>query len=115
MLRLPQNNTFFSLDPDCAAFTPRVPIDANLDFLELCAITGVTTLASVTPGFIKGEDLKRIRRIYEIASVGGKGAIPLNWVGHTAASQYQCEDGSVFEIDWYKTYEGSRLNFEWMN
>ena len=115
MIRLPQNNTFFSADPDCAAFTARVPIGANLDFLELCAITGMTTLASVTPGIIKGEDMKRIRRIYEIASLGGRDARPVNWVGHNAVTRYLCNDGEEFEIDWYKTYDGCRMIFEWMN
>ena len=114
MIRLPQNNTFFSIDPDCAAFTERVPIEANLDFLELCAVTGVTTLASITPGIIKGENLNRIRKIYEIASLGGKDAYPTDWLGHNAASKYKCSDGEDFEMDWSKTYDGVRLNFEWM-
>ena len=115
MIRLPQNNTFFSADPDCAAFTARVPIDANLDFLELCAITGVTTLASVTPGIIKGDDMKRIRRIYEIASYGGLDAKPVNWVGHNAATTYRLNNGDIYEMNWSKTYDGCRLIFEWMN
>jgi alpha-galactosidase len=115
MIRLPQNNTFFSADPDCAAFTARVPIEANLDFLELCALSSVTTLASVTPGIMKGDDLKTIRRIYEIASLGGKDARPTDWLGRNAACKYLCNDGQAFEIDWYKTYDGCRLNFEWMN
>ncbi len=114
VLRLPQNKTFFSADPDCAAFTERVPISANLDFLELCAVTGQATLASVTPGIIKGEDMKRIRRIYEIASIGGLDASPLDWLGHNAPSRYKTKDG-FFEIDWYKTYDGCRLMYEWMN
>ena len=114
-MRLPQNNTFFSADPDCAAFTERVPIDANLDFLELCAVTGQTTLASVTPGIIRGDDLKRIRRIYEIASRGGLEARPLDWLGRNAARRYLNNDGTTFNIDWYKTYDGCRLLFDWMN
>ena len=115
MIRLPQNNTFFSVDPDCAAFTDRVPIDSNLDFLELCAITGSTTLASVTPGIIKGKDMERIRRIYKIASEKGKDAYPIDWLGHNSASKYKCNDGEIFDIDWYKTYDGCRLIFDWMN
>lgn len=115
MIRLPQNNIFYSADPDCAAFTHRVPTESNLDFLELCALTGVTTLASVTPGIIKGDDLKRIRKIYEIASLGGKDAIPVNWVGHNAATKYRCSDGEIFEMDWYKAYDGVRMQFSWMN
>lgn len=115
MLRLPQNNTFFSTDPDCAAFTARVPIAANLDFLELCAITGQTTLASVTPGILTGENLKRIRRIYEVASRGGVDSRPIDWLGRSAAGKYLNNDGTVYNIDWYKTYDGCRMCFDWMN
>ena len=70
LIRFPQNNTFFSVDPDCAAFTSRVPIDINLDFLEVCANSGLVTLASVTPGILKGKELSRIRSIYKTASMG---------------------------------------------
>lgn len=115
MLRLPQNNTFFSIDPDCPAFTERVPIDANLDFLELCARTGVATLASITPGILKGENLSRARKIYEIASVGGSGATPTDWLMHNAQRKYLNSDSTSFEIDWYKTYGGARAFSTWLN
>ena len=59
--------------------------------------------------------MKRIRRIYRLASEGGREAYPTDWLGHNAASKYKCNDGENFEIDWYKTYDGVRLNFEWMN
>ena len=115
MLRLPQNNTFFNLDPDCAAFTNRVPTEPNLDFLELCAITGVTTLASVTPGIIKGADMTRIRKIYRMASEGGRGAVPTDWLCHNVQSKYVMQDGERFDIDWYKTYDGTRMIYTWQN
>ena len=67
MMRLPQNETFFLVDPDCAAFTERVDSKLNLDYLEACAITGMTTLASVTPHSLTKDELKQINRIYKIA------------------------------------------------
>lgn len=115
MLRLPQNNTFFNIDPDCPAFTERVPIGANLDFLELCARTGVATLASITPGILKGNDLNRARKIYEIASVGGTGAVPLDWLMHNSQSKYLNSDSTTFEMDWFSTYGGARAFSTWMN
>ena len=45
LMRLPQNNAFFRVDPDCAAFTEKVPADMNLLFLEACALSGSVTLA----------------------------------------------------------------------
>ena len=113
MIRLPQNNTFFSVDPDCAAFTPRVPTDANLDFLELCANAGVVTLGSIKPGIIKGKDLSRIRRIYKTASEGGKGATPDRWVGNNAPSSFTNNCNEKIKCDWYKVYDGVRTFITW--
>ena len=115
LIRLPQNNTFFSVDPDCAAFTNRVPIDINLDFLEVCANSGLVTLASVTPGIIKGKDLSRIRNIYKTASQGGIGAVPDKWVGNNAPSKFVTSCGEKYEYDWYKIYDGVRTFYTWKN
>ena len=115
LIRLPQNNTFFSVDPDCAAFTERVPIDINLDFLEACANTGVVTLASVKPGILKGKDLARIRKIYKTASEGGIGAVPDKWVGNNAPSRFTAPSGEKFDYDWYKVYDGIRTFYTWKN
>lgn len=112
-IRLPQNETFFSFDPDCAAFTSQVPVKENLDFLEVAAITGSTTLASVTPGILKGDDLKRVRRIYKIASEGGINAIPTDWLAHNTPSRFETDDGKKFHYDWYEYYDGIRSFYEW--
>ena len=113
MLRLPQNGTFFNLDPDCAAFTDRVPIEPNLDFLKLCSLTGVTTLASVKPGILNSNEMSRIRKIFRTASMGGKRATPSDWLCHNVQSKYTTEDGEKFFFDWYKTYNGTRMIYDW--
>jgi transcriptional regulator with XRE-family HTH domain len=115
MLRLPQNNIFYASDPDCAAFTSRVPIGANLDYLEECAITGMVTLASVTPGILKGEDLARIRGIYKIASEGGSDAVPTDWLMHNNPSHFIDRYNKHYDYDWYKVYDGVRSHYTWMN
>ena len=115
LVRLPQNNTFFSHDPDCAAFTDMVPCDKNLDFLETAAITGATTLASVTPHTLSAEAMARIRAIYKTASEGGIGAIPEDWLGHNEPMTYIAEDGRRFAFDWYGTYRGVRAFYSWSN
>ena len=66
-MRLPLNNAFYNVDPDCAAFTDMVDAEINLDYLELCAITGMTALASVTPNILKANELKRIQEIFRLA------------------------------------------------
>ena len=113
--RLPQNGTLFSHDPDCAAFTARVPHKENLDFLEVAAITGATTLASVTPGSLTGEEMARIQRIYKIASEGGLGAVPTDWLGHNEPSAYRTRDGRMIFYDWYGFYRGVRSFVTWFD
>ena len=113
MIRLPQNNTFFSLDPDCAAFTDMVDASLNLDFLEMYAVSGVVTLASVTPGILTPEQMKRIQGIYRIASQGGLGAVPTDWLGHNTMSSFETPDGRKFNFDWYRVHEGVRTFYGW--
>ncbi len=114
-VRLPQNGTFFSHDPDCAAFTDKVSHRANLDFLEAAAITGAATLASVTPGTLTQEEMGRIRGIYRVASEGGNGAIPVDWLGHQEPSIFETADGFRFTFDWYREYGGVRRFYTWNN
>ena len=113
--RLPQNGTFFSHDPDCAAFTAKVSQERNLDFLEAAAVTGATTLASVTPGILTKESMARIRSIYKTASAGGLGAIPTDWLGHNEPSVFETADGRRFAYNWYGDYHGVRRYYVWGN
>ena len=113
LVRLPQNNTFFSHDPDCAAFTSMVSHSRNLDFLEAAAITGATTLASVTPHTLSAEDMARIRGIYRTASQGGLGATPEDWLGHREPTTFVTADGRRFAFDWYSDYHGVRQFYTW--
>ena len=115
-MRLPLNDSFYRADPDCAAFTERVDADVNLDFLEMCAITGVTTLASVTPDILTRDQMKRINEIYRIAD--------------TDEDRYEIADfetnanpeifvdpktGKIREFDWERIYHGSRQVLDWFN
>jgi alpha-galactosidase len=113
--RLPQNNTFYSHDPDCAAFTEMVSPERNLDFLEAAAITGATTLASVTPGILSPAAMARIRSIYKTASMGGLGATPTDWLGHNEPCRFETADGRIFDYDWYGDYHGVRRFYTWSN
>ena len=113
MTRMAQNNTFFAYDPDCAAFTDMVAHDINLDFLEMAAITGAVTLASVTPGCLTAEEMARIRRIYRIASMGGLAARSERYVGDNMPSHFITPDGTRFTYDWYSYYDGRRNGWTW--
>lgn len=114
MMRLPQNGAFFMTDPDCAAFTAKVDPSVNLDFLEMCALTGVTTLASVTPGILDDASMRRIREIYRIADRGGAPYGIADYEKTVLPETFVSEDGAhVRSFDWYRMYDGSRSVIQW--
>lgn len=115
VMRLPLNNAFYNADPDCAAFTDMVRADINLDFLEMCAITGMTTLASVTPGILKQDEMQRINRIFKIADEG-KGDYGIKNYEKTANPElFVSADGKTEKrFDWNRVYNGSRVVLGWM-
>jgi len=113
MMRLPQNDSFYRIDPDCAAFTGKVPTEVNLDFLEMCALTGVTTLASVTPGILTKEQMSRIQEIYRMADRDESRYGIVNFE-KTSLPEIFAQNGQCREFDWSSVYDGSRSQLNWI-
>ena len=115
MMRAPQNNAFFRTDPDCAAFTKKVSIPLNLDFLEMAAITGSATFASVTPGILNATEEKRLQEIFSIADKikPEDYAVINDWTRTAVPSEFEYL-GKTYNYNWYKDYQGSRLFVSWM-
>lgn len=115
VMRLPTNNIFYNADPDCAAFTDCVPADINLDFLEMCAYTGMVTIASVTPNSLTEEEMKRIREIFRIADSSEFQLGIANYDKTAEPEIFVSEDGkTVKKYDWTKPYNGSRIVLQWI-
>jgi alpha-galactosidase len=116
MMRLPQNENFYLVDPDCAAFTDRVDPDLNLDFLEMCALTGVTTLASVTPNILTDKQMQRINQIYKIADEN-KSRHTIKYYDRTSEPEvFVSADGKEEKVyDWESAYDGARTEISWLN
>lgn len=116
MMRAPQNNTFFKTDPDCAAFTPKVSIPLNLDFLEMAAITGSATFASVTPGILNSQEEKRLQEIFSIADKikPEDYAVINDWTRTAVPSEFEYL-GKTYNYNWYKDYDGARHFVSWMD
>lgn len=114
VMRLPQNETFFNVDPDCAAFTKKVDEELNLDYLELCACTGMTTIASVEPDILSKKGFKRINEIFRLAD---QNTMRLHIDGfENSAEPYRfvSADGKqTKEFDWWKKHKGSRVALTW--
>jgi len=115
VMRLPQNDLLYRVDPDCAAFTEKVDPELNLDYLEMCAVTGMTTLASVTPDILTSSQMKRINEIYRIADED-KMRLGIRYYDRTANPEiFASEDGkTVYEYDWEKAYDGARSVVSWL-
>ena len=115
-MRLPQNENFFLADPDCAAFTDQVDSSLNLNYLEACAITGMTTLASITPYSLTDKEIKRINEIYKIADQNLLRYGIKNYDKTANPEVFTSADGKLEkEYDWIKAYEGSRIDLDWFN
>ena len=116
VMRLPLNDTCYRADPDCAAFTERVDASLNLDFLEMCAITGMTTLASVTPGILNDEQMKRINAIYKLADKDDARYGILNYDKTATPNVFVIDNGkNIREFDWESAYDGTRVVLDWFN
>ncbi len=114
MMRLPQNKTFFLADPDCAAFTKMVDSKLNLDFLEMCAITGVATLASVTPNILTESEMERINKIFKIIDSNESAYVIKNYEKTSCPDTFINKSGNEISYDWYKGFDGIRVNYEWV-
>ncbi len=114
VMRLPTNNVFYNIDPDCAAFTNQVDSELNLDFLEMCAITGMTTLASVTPHTLNKQELKRINEIYRMAD-GAKYEYGIkNYDKNANPDTFISPDGKDQKVyNWYRKHDGARTAVTW--
>ena len=116
MMRAPQNNAFFKIDPDCAAFTEKVSKKLNLDFLEMAAITGSATFASVTPGILNSAEEKRLQEIFAIADgiEYQDYATIADWSKTAAPSKFEFM-GREYNYNWYDEYKGARHFVAWMD
>ena len=115
MMRLPLNDNFYRADPDCAAVTERVDADLNLDFLEMCAITGVTTLASVTPKTLSNDQMKRINSIYRTADKDIKRYYIADYDSNANPEIFRSETGEERIFDWERAYDGARTVLSWFD
>ena len=115
VMRLPLNNAFYNADPDCAAFTDMVSADANLDFLEMCALTGMTTLASIAPDVLTEEQRNRINEIFRLADCGKGDYQIADYDKNANPERFVSKDGKTLKtFDWNEVYNGSRIVLAWM-
>ncbi len=105
--RLPQNNTFFITDPDCAAITENVPKEMNIRFFEACALSGTSLFISITPGMLTDDEKARLSRSFKLAD-GGTSMEPLDWFDNTCPRKYLA-DGKEYIFNWFDKTNGVNI------
>jgi alpha-galactosidase len=89
--RLPQNGTFFTCDPDCAAHTDQTPWEFDRQYLDLVARSGTALFISVDPRTIQAEQRIAFKNAMQTALSAGTpgGCEPLDWLHTTAPRQWR--------------------------
>lgn len=114
LMRLPLNGSFYRADPDCAPFTNMVKFKANLSYLEMCAKTGMATIASVTPDVLSVEQAEQINRVFLIADAGGEKYGIKNYEKTSCPETFVSASGKdEIRYDWNEVYDGSRTVLDW--
>jgi alpha-galactosidase len=87
--RLPQNGTFFTIDPDLVGLTEAIPWEFNRQWLDVLARSGAATIVSSSPS-LRGEEQKAaLRAAFQLAAAGGAGAKPIDWMDSSTPEHWQ--------------------------
>jgi alpha-galactosidase len=99
--RLPQDRTFFALDPDCVGITPAIPWEQNRQWLDVIARSGAALFVSPDPAATGPEQKKAIAAAFRIAGAGGTGASAEDWLDTTSPERWSSgETGGGVRYRW---------------
>jgi alpha-galactosidase len=93
--RLPQDRTFFALDPDCVGITPAIPWEQNRQWLDVVARSGAALFVSPDAAATGAEQKKAIAEAFRIAAAGGAGLRPADWFENTSPERWSGSSGSA--------------------
>ncbi len=99
--RMPQHNTFFAVDADCAGITDAIDWKKNEQWLYLLANSGTPLFVSVKPGTLNEEQEKILAKAYAAASEARPTAEPLDWMDTTCPSDWII-NGRPVSFNWYE-------------
>jgi alpha-galactosidase len=86
--RLPQNGTFFTVDPDMVGVTDAIPWELNRQWLDVLARSGAATIVAVAPSRRGPEQRAALKEAFQIAAAGGTGAKPVDWMETSVAEKW---------------------------
>jgi alpha-galactosidase len=102
--RLPQNGTFFTVDPDLVGLTEAIPWEFNRQWLDLLARSGAATIVSSAPTMRGREQQGALREAFQIASTGGVSLKPVDWMETSTPEHWRATRGAG---------PGQQLPYQW--
>lgn len=93
--RLPQDRSFFALDPDCVGITPAIPWEENRQWLDVIARSGAALFVSPDSAATGAEQKKAIAEAFKIAAGGGVGLHPDGWFDSSCPERWAGSSGEV--------------------
>lgn len=105
--RLPQNETFFTVDPDLVGLTEAVPWEFNRQWLDLLARSGTATVVSSAPSMRGKEQQAALREAFQIAAAGGARAKPVDWFETSAPTRWRATKGTNSEKERRYNWSGA--------
>lgn len=102
--RLPQHQTFFTMDPDCIPITNAVPWTVTKDWLFAVARTGSALLISPAPDATGPEQKQALREAFSLVAAGT--ATPDNWLDSRTPSIWKTNDSRDRRSIHYQWLEG---------
>ncbi len=97
--RLPQNNTFFAADADCAGLTQSIPWELNRQWIDLLARSGTPLFVSAHPEALGAAQKQALRAAFARAEKPQPLLEPLDWMDTTAPQRYR-QGGETLEYCW---------------
>lgn len=97
--RMPQHETFFAVDADCAAVTKNIPWRLSNQWLKLLSESGTPLFISAAPDAVGKDQTLAIRKAFDSASKPIPMAEPLDWFNTTCPGKWLL-NGKVTEFDW---------------
>jgi len=91
--RLPQQGTFYIVDPDLVGITDAVPWEFNRQWLDVLARSGTATIVSAGPPARGPEQRAALREAFELAAAGGSRARPADWLQTSSPEHWQWKGG----------------------
>ena len=105
--RLPQDRTFFALDPDCVGITAAIPWELNRQWMDVIARSGAALFVSPDAAATGPEQKKAITAAFRIAAAGGAGLCPGDWFDTTSPERWSSSGSPRSEVRYQWSREGA--------